>query len=198
MSVQPPPGYPGYPVPGQNGSPGNPYGPNGIAQGVPLRPNRVGSAVLIGGLSCCGLAVVLLFVFAVVAVQNFGNSDLVKSQSVLPTVKRNLIEIRNGLESYKQSHAGKYPADLSSAVDPSFLSYRSPSSGQAVKVEYKMPLKDDPDTVAVAGFYVSSITIPVGESRMEQKIYIRLLKDNSLVQEQIARTPINATELDKE
>lgn len=194
MSVQPQPGYPGNQVPGQFGNPGNPYGPNGLPQGVPVRPKKAGSAVLVGLLSCCGLFVVVGIVFAVVAVQNLGNSDLIKNTSILPTVKRDLIEIRNGLESYKQSHAGKYPADLSSAVDSAYLSYRSPTSGQPVKVEYKMPTQEDPDTVAVAGFYVGTLTIPVADSAVEQKTYIRLLKNDTLVQEQITRTPLTTNE----
>ena len=173
--------------------PPNPY-INPSAQYAPTPPvqKKRGSGVWVWLLGGCGLLAVLVILAGAYALKSVGDqigkSDLVKNAASLPTAHRNLAEIRAALTEYTASHGGQYPASLNQVVDESLLSYTT-ADGKTVKVEYAPPVKGAPEDTAVAGFYVGQMSMNIGKQGMQQRTYIRLLKDGSLVNEQITRTP---------
>jgi hypothetical protein len=158
-------------------------------QAVPVRRGRGGSGAMVWLLGGCGLIAVLLLVLSAVAVKNLFNTDLVKNQSSIPTASRNLVEIRLALDQYTRQHNGKFPASLEGVVDPSYLSYQSSSTGETIKAVYTPPAPNAPDDTPIAGFYVGQFSMNVGQM-VTQRTYLRLLKDRTIVQEQITRTPL--------
>ena len=167
-------------------SPQVPYLP---PQGVPVRRGGGGSTVIVWLLSGCGLIAVLCIVLGVFFVKSIGASDLVKNQGGIQLARKNLVEIRTSLNQYVKEHKGNYPRSLEESVDPAYLSYASSSTGKTIKVSYDAPAPDADDDTAIAGFYVGEMTMNMGTT-IQQWTYVRLLKDGTIVQEQITRSPL--------
>ena len=174
------------PPPSQYTPPAGQFAPSAP---MPARKKRGGAGVwVLGG---CGVVAVIGFIFIAVIGKNvmdqLGKSDVMKNAASLPTAKRDLVEIRAGLDKYLQAHGNKYPAKLSDAVDASYLAYTS-NSGE-VKIQYTPPVSNAPGDTAVASFYVGQLNLSFGQT-LRQRNYLSLLKDGTLVQEQITRTPL--------
>lgn len=167
-----------------------PGGPPPMPVGTPVRPSRPGGALLVGSLSCCGLIAVLGVVLVIVVGQNMGNSELVKGQSTMPAAKRNLTEIRSALDSYTESHDGNYPVSLDKLVDTIYLSVPSPVDGKPEKINYFRPTRETPNDTTIASFYLGKFDMNIGNRTTSQRFYAALLKDGTIVQEQVARTPL--------
>ncbi len=154
---------------------------------APERKKRGGALVWV--LGSCGVIAVLGFIFVAVMVKGVmnqvGKSDLVKNASAFPTARQNLVEIRAGLDKYKQAHSGKYPASLSDAVDSSYLTYAS--NNGSVKVEYTPPAANAPDDTTIARYYVGQMSMNIGQA-IDQRLYLVLLKNGTTAREQVVRT----------
>ena len=174
------------PVQNQYQSPQGRYIP---PQGVPVRRGGGGSTIVVWLLSGCGLVAVLGVLIGIFFIKSIGASDLVKNQGGIQVARRNLVAIRTSLNQYVQEHKGNYPRTLEESVDPAYLSYASSSTGKTINVSYDFPAPDATDDTAIAGFYVGEMTMNLG-TRIQQWTYVRLLKDGTIVQEQISRSPL--------
>ena len=156
---------------------------------LPARKKRGGAGVwILGG---CGVAAVLGILFIVAVSKNvmgqMGKSD-VMNKSLLRTASRDLVEIRAGLDKYRQAHQGKYPTKLSDAVDPSYLTYTSTTGD--VKAQYASPASAAPDDTTVARFDMGQFSLTGFGKTVNQRNRMCLLKNGTLVLEQISQTPI--------
>ena len=184
---QPPYTPPSYAAPQTQYAPLPPqYAPT---QAAPVRRGGGGSGAMVWLLGGCGLIAVLLIVLGAVAIKSLSNSDVVKNQSSIPTARQNLVEIRVALDQYTRQHNGKFPASLEGIVDPAYLSYQASSTGDTINVEYTPPAPNAPNDTSVAGFYAGQMSVTFGQT-INQRTYLRLLKDRTIVQEQVTRTPL--------
>ncbi len=156
------------------------------AQGKPIRKGKGGSAALVWLLGCAGLFAVVFIVGIAYFTMNVGNTISSSTRS-LPTAQQNLEEIRAALDTYTAAHQGQYPPTLDKIVDADALVYTTPK-GVKVHVEYTPPNENSAPDAGVAGFYLADIM--KFQQLMEQKSYIRLLKNGVIVQEQITRSPL--------
>ncbi len=154
-------------------------------QQPPAAPKKSANC-LIWGLATCGIVGVVLVILAVIGVNKFGKNVQGMAGGASSATQK-IMTVRTAINDYKQAHKGKYPAALKDILDADTYSYTK-SDGQTVTVEYKPPKPDDADDVIVARYFSSEIDVPVIDQ--QQKIYICLLKDGSLIQEQDARTPL--------
>ena len=167
----------GYPYPG----------------GAPAQTTRrrIAGPCLIWGLAGCGGLLLLLIIFIVVISRTFGGQfkKLVNGITAVPSYKERLIGIHSALQAYQHDHKGRYPIRLKDLVpkylpDDSDFSYHIPSSGETIPIEYTPPGKDAPEDAVVAGFFTGSLDF---SSLQTQKLYVRLLKNGRIVQDQIVR-----------
>lgn len=156
------------------------------AQGKPVRKGKGGSAALVWLLGCAGLFALIFIVGIAYVTLNMG-STISNSTRALPGAQQNLEEIRAALDTYTAAHQGQYPPSLDKIVDPDTLVYTS-KTGETVHVEYTPPNANSTPDAGVAGFYLGDMI--KFQQIMDQKLYIRLLKNGSIVQEQITRTPL--------
>lgn len=152
----------------------------------PIRKGRGGSALMVWLLGGCGVIAIIFIVSVAYFTMNVGKtiSDFTAG---LPSAEQNLLEIRDALDTYTQEHDGRYPPTLDKIVDPKLLAYTS-AKGTKVYVEYTPPDVHSASDAGVAGFYLGDMMKMRGV--VDQRLYIRLLKNGTLVQEQITRSPI--------
>ena len=156
------------------------------AQGKPIRKGKGGSAALVWLLGCAGLFAIVFIVGIAYFTMNVG-STISSSTRSLPGAQQKLEEIRAALDTYTAAHQGQYPASLDKIVDANALVYTS-KTGEKVHVEYTPPTAASPQDAGVAGFYLGDMM--KFQQLMDQKLYIRLLKNGVIVQEQITRSPL--------
>ena len=164
----------------------------------PLREKRGGAnGCLIGAAVGCGVLILLFVVLAVVggkmlksgagSMGGLGGmvSKMAAAQAYIPKMR----EISKALDQYKADHDGKYPASLNALV-PKYLSDKAlftPRKEEGLTLDYAPPKPNAaPDTIV--------ISVTGGESEVltsRTTLYYRLLKDGSLVQDQIQRVDIS-------
>lgn len=152
----------------------------------PIRKGRGGSALMVWLLGGCGVIAIIFIVSVAYFTMNVGKT-ISDSTAGLPSAEQNLLEIRDVLDTYTQEHDGHYPPTLDKIVDSKLLVYTS-SKGAKVYVEYTPPDYHSASDAGVAGFYLGDMMKMRGV--VDQRLYIRLLKNGTLVQEQITRSPI--------
>jgi len=141
---------------------------------------------LIWSLVGCGVLALLVVILGAIGANKFGKNVQGMTGGVSSATQK-IMTVRTAINDYKQAHKGKYPPSLKEVIDADTYSYTKPD-GQTVTVEYKAPKPDDPDDIIVARYFTSEIDVPMIDQ--QQKIYICLLKDGSLIQQQDARTPL--------
>ena len=154
--------------------------------GKPVRKKRGGSAALVFLLGGCGVLALVFIVAVSYFAMNLG-STISNSTSGLPNAQHNLEQIRGALDDYTKAHEGRYPPSLDEIVEADALVYTS-KKGEKVHVEYTRPTENSASDAGVAGFFLSDM-MKYGQL-VEQKLYVRLLKNGSVVQEQITRSPL--------
>ncbi len=165
------------------GTPGGQPYPGGAMPQTP--PRRANSNCLIAALAGCGLLVIITIVLGIVVAKGAGG--FVRDIAAAPDYKQKLIAVQSALQTYQHDHKGKYPAKLSDLV-PNYLPDDSNFSYQVGDVphrmEYTPPVKDAPDDAVVAGFQTTQIHVMNFQT---QTIYVHLLKNGRIVQDQIVR-----------
>ncbi len=156
-------------------------------------PRRAGPGCLAWGLAGCGVVLVILLIVGGITASQFSRSKLggqlssqLKSMVDSPT---RLKSIDRALEAYKIDHAGKYPASLKD-LSPSYLP-ASPrvagSDASPAPLEYTRPGPRAPSDFVVVR--VSTLKISAIQTQV-QTVYTCLLKNGSIVQEQVVRTQL--------
>ena len=176
------------------GMPGN-YGYSGPGNIPPPPPAPVkksgGNGCLIGGLVGCGALLLVLVVGAIMAsrfAKNSGGfSDLFKGAAAGPKYAQKLSPVSNALMSYRSDNKGKYPPSLSALV-PKYLADKSALSlDEGKKMEYTPPTADSKPESPVISIYTGSASLIQTQSTI---FYVRLLKNGSIVQDQVTRTEL--------
>lgn len=158
-----------------------------------VRGKRSGSnGCLIGGLAGCGILLLVMVIGGVVAFNaaknnkgGFGKmmSNIMAGQEYIPKMRN----VGEALDRYKEDHNGKYPGSLNALV-PKYLPNKDafmPQSSETT-LDYTPPKPDAKPDAAV-------LSITNGESQIlttRTTLYIRLLKDGSIIQDQVQRTYI--------
>ena len=157
----------------------------------PMREKRSGpNGCLIGGLAGCGILLIVLVVVGMAGINaaksgkgGIGKmvTNIMAGEEYVPKMRK----VSAALDQYKDDHDGKYPASLSALVPkymPDKASYTPDSS--ETNLDYTPPKPDaKPDTAI--------LSVTNGESQIlttRTTIYVRLLKDGSIVQDQVQRT----------
>src|SRR2546421_354608 len=107
-----------------------------------------------GAISCLGGCLLLVLVVAV-GIFFFARSDLfkqaMKGADLQQRTTRNIYEIKNAIDKYRNEHNGKYPDDLQSLI-PKYLAseqiLKPTPDGSGPPIVYHKPPKDAPDTFA--------------------------------------------------
>ena len=162
----------------------------------PAREKRSGSnGCLIGGLAGCGILLVVLVIGGMALMNNFKNSKagggfgkMMSNIEVGREYAPKLVQIGAALDHYKEDHDGKYPATLNALV-PKYMPDKTaftPATSETV-LEYTPPKPNArPDAIVVS---VTNGEIVILTSR--STIYYRLLKDGSIVQDQLQRVDVS-------
>ena len=167
----------------------------------PMRGKRSGSnGCLIGGLTGCGILLIIIVVGVWVAINAFkaspsskGFGKLMSDAAAGPKYARNLAPISSALNSYKSDHDGAYPASLNALV-PKYLtdkSYFTPTES-GLSFDYTAPksgAKSDAILVSISG---GMTDIAVFGQHTQTTQYYRLLKDGRIVQDQVTRTEMRS------
>jgi hypothetical protein len=153
------------------------------------------------GLAGCGVLVLITAVAVAIGGYKLSkNSDfrkMLSNLSATPGCTHNLGEIRTALDSYTADHNGKYPPSLSDLV-PKYLPDKSnltcggtgqaDNVGSAMTVEYTPPKPDAPPDTPVVSFHGGGSSL--FNKAQVVVVYLRLLKDSSLVQDSVTRTEL--------
>ena len=179
---------------GQNLPPMQPMQP------PPVREKRSGAnGCLIGGLAGCGILIVLVVIGSVLAMNTLKNSKggggIGKFMSSIQTGQEftpKLTKVGAALTQYKEAHDGKYPASLNALI-PKYLPNKSdftPTSNETT-IEYTPPKPDAKPDAIVLSVTNGEANISFGAASSRSTLYYRLLKDGSLVQDQVQRVTIS-------
>lgn len=168
--------------------------PQQITSSPPLYgpPRRsAGSGCLIASLVGCGVIVMALIILGIIVAPKVGQRFHKAFRSIAAAsiyVKR-LQAIRTALQLYQKDHKGKYPPSLQALIpnylpDASSLSVQLSAHDAPIKAFYHPPSPNAPGDEVVAGFRIATLRIV---NNQKQTIYIDLLKDGSIVEDQFAR-----------
>lgn len=157
----------------------------------PAPARKAGSTgILLWSFVGCGVIALLLVIIGAVLVnkgmKTEGGKSIFGTISAVPSAAENVEKVSAALEKYKQDNGGKYPSTLDALV-PKYVADKSilTSGGDAPHpMEYTAPKPDAADTAVVVRVHVGDITIP----QQQQRLYIVLLKNGEVDQEQLART----------
>ena len=178
------------------GMPGN-YGysgPGNIPPPPPAPVKKSGSnGCLIGGLVGCG-ALLLIIVVGAVIVSRIGDSGfqkLAKNAMAGPELAKKLVPISGALEGYRSDHGGKYPPSLSVLV-PKYLPDKSSITvtGEGQKIDYTPPGANANNDSTLVSIKTGDSKMSIMGQTLDQVIYMRLLKDGRIVQDQMQRTEL--------
>lgn len=167
---------------------------SGIPQ--PGKPRR-SNPWLWGLIGCGGLLVVGILCIGILFRSISGNPEFKKVISgavSASSCSQSLVSLRASLQSYRNDHDGKYPAKLADLVpkyvrDEAALGCPATGGNLPLPIEYTRPASDAPSDAVV-------LSVQGGESAVlassQQTFYVRLLKDGSIVSDQIVRRQIVA------
>jgi hypothetical protein len=182
---------------GPQGSSGYP----GYSGGVPPPPVPVkksgGIGWVVWTLVGCGTLTVIAVIFTVVAIaggmgKQTGFQGAVTGIVSATECGQSLKSVRAALRNYRRDHNGNYPPSLSALIPDYLADEKSLGCGQSsdrspARLEYKPPKPDAPPETIV-------ISIFTGETSMlniqQQSLYVRLLKDDRIVLDQVVRQEI--------
>ena len=165
-----------------------------IPGGVPPTPVKGSkSGCWISGIAGCGI-LFIIFILAIIysATKLASDSGLQKMFSSITASKtcgNSLIQLRTALRSYKRDHRGQYPKSLDQ-LKPRYFSgseFVCRNDDESYPMTYEQPSGDTPANTQVVTIYTGQSTIM---KKQTQDIYYCLLKDDSIVMQQVASTVI--------
>ncbi|CEK12496.1 hypothetical protein [Chthonomonas calidirosea] len=166
--------------------PAYPYPPS---VGPPRR--STGTNCLLWTLGGCGVLVLLMVLGGIFATKKVGHQfqGLFQSIGAAPVCEQKLLEIRTGLQLYAKDHGGKFPPNLQVLVpnylpDTTSFTYRPSDNDPPRTVFYKPPAPNAPGDTVVARFWLGTFHI---SDMQKQSIYLDLLKDGTIVEDQFVR-----------
>jgi hypothetical protein len=120
--------------------------------------------------------------------------QVMKGQVAGQQCGQTLTDVRRALSKYRDDHHSNYPASLNE-LSPKYLAAGADScagsgASQAIAPEFTPPGPNSPDDAPVVSYEIS-----VGDwmGPMQMRTYIRLLKNDMIVQDQVTRTETNPT-----
>lgn len=137
----------------------------------------------------CG-AILLLFVAGIWLAfsKDFGLRKVMDNAVSASTNGERILPLRQAITQYRSSHKGAYPATVQALV-PKYLPEETLKELKEKGLEYNAPKQD-----ASANFVVASVAGGKGEILGQvQTTYTRLLKDDSIVMDQVTRTVLFRT-----
>lgn len=162
--------------------------------GAPLPPKKnSGTGCIIWGLVGCGGLAVVAVILASVFFWKLGQNPNVKKFAggigAMVTCSDSLVNVRSGLEKYLRDHNGKYPSTLSALVpkylpDENALGCSAGSDSPSLPMVYTPPTPDSPEDAIVISVRTSEMSFV---STQNQVLYVRLLKDGRIVNDQVVR-----------
>jgi hypothetical protein len=170
--------------------------------GAPAAPRSGMSCLAWAGIGCLILAVlVVIAIFIGVAtfkgnpkVMEFSKSmsKMQQSESASVSCGQNMTEVRRALNAYRDAHHNNYPAslkDLSPKYMPAGTDVCSSAPGSTpINPVYTPPGKGSPDDAPVISYEAGNVSM-FGVEQMT--IYVRLLKNDKIVQDQVTRVELN-------
>ncbi|HLI48453.1 MAG TPA: hypothetical protein VKV18_07200 [Chthonomonas sp.] len=174
------------PLSNPNVPPSYPYPPS---VGPPRR--STGTSCLLWALGGCGVLVLIMIFGGIFTAKKVGHQfqGVFQSIGAAPVCEQKLREIRTGLQLYEKDHGGQFPPNLQVLVpnylpDTTSFTYRPSDNDPPRKVIYRPPAPNAPGDTVVARFWLGTFSI---SNFQKQTIYLDLLKDGSIVEDQFAR-----------
>ena len=149
----------------------------------------------IAGVAGCGV-LCILFILGIIysATQLASNSEMKKMISTIGSSSNcsaSLKQVRTALRAYRSDHNGKYPNTLEE-LRPNYYSsneFVCRNDSEVHPMTYEKPKADSEPNTQVVTIYTGQMSIIKKQS---QDIYYCLLKDDSIVMQQMATTIIVA------
>ena len=161
---------------------------NYIPPSVPRRGS--GSGMTWGFVGCGGLVILCILgvaAFTVLASNNKGVQKILSNAFSAPQSGQKLIAVRGALRAYRAEHNNRYPATLQDLV-PKYIDAEEIAalSTEDSRADYTQPAANALPTTPILTLYNGSGEV-FGQ---QQSYYVRLLKDDRIVMDQVVRTTL--------
>lgn len=165
--------------------------------GLPVQPRLIkrsgGGGCLVWGLVGCGVLMIAAAAGLFIAVRG-PLRGVLNGGSEAQNCSNQMETVQTALSQYQNDHDGKLPAKLQALV-PKYLADaaeltcgKEAGSAAPRKVEYTPPGPESPPDAPVISLKISRQTI-LGQQTTT--VYLRALKDGSLVYDQVIRMPLS-------